>query len=270
MTIRQATEKIASLGYYSAAKWATAHALGLDNTDFILSLDREISSGDSLKIEEIICRLKNHEPMQYVLGRWQFIDIEVKTDARALIPRPETELLALKAVEYAKANGARRIADIGCGTGCIGLYIKHCLPETDVTLCDISSEAISLAGENAEALGLECNFIKKDMRKLEKLPCDIMVSNPPYIKTDDIKTLEPNVRDYEPHMALDGGTDGLDCYRALARLAEASLGEGGAVLAEVGIGQSNEVPDIFSAYFKSITLVKDFSGIDRIVIAERG
>ena len=270
MTIRHAIKEISELGYFSAAKWAVAHVLNLNSADFVLSLDREISREDEAEIRAILVRLKRNEPMQYVLSRWQFIDIELKTDRRALIPRPETELLALEALECAGKFKNPKIIDMGCGTGCIGLFIKSRLPESKICLCDISDDALSLARENAEALGLDCSISKCDMLTAEKLPCDIMVSNPPYIKTGDIAALDANVKDYEPVSALDGGADGLDFYRALARLADASLSPEGTLLLEIGIGQSGDIKKILEEYFNDIKVIKDLSGIDRVVTARRG
>ena len=270
MTIRQAIEKITMLGYHSAAKWAVAHALGIDGVDFILSLDKELCEGDEQKVNNIIKRLRANEPMQYVLGKWQFIDIELITDKRALIPRPETELLAMEALQYAKDHGIKKIADIGCGTGCIGLFLKSRIKDAEVTLVDISDDALSLARENAKMLNLECEFLKADMLETDNIPCGLIVSNPPYIKSADINMLDANVKDYEPHTALDGGEDGLIYYRALAKLADASLDANGAVMAEVGIGQSADVEKLFKNYFDETKIIKDLNGIERIVMAKRG
>jgi release factor glutamine methyltransferase len=270
MTIRRAIEKITSLGYYSAAKWAVSQITGINHSKLLLHLDDELSDHNEKAIQDVIARLEKNEPMQYVLGRWQFIDIEIKTDKRALIPRPETELLAEHAVKKAKEVNARSIADIGSGTGCIGLYIKSKIPGVKVSLYDISQDALDLAKENADSLNLECSFMRADMRDIDYLQCDLIVSNPPYIKTCDISGLDANVRDYEPHLALDGGEDGLDYYRALAKLADASFLDKGAILLEIGAEQCKDVKDIFSKYFAKISVIKDFGGIERIVIAERG
>ncbi len=258
MKIRRAIEKIADLGYHTASKWAISHIVGLNHSELFLHLDDEMSDKDAKALDDIVARLENNEPMQYVLGKWQFIDIEIKTDKRALIPRPETELLAHEALKQTQKIGAKSIADVGCGTGCIGLYIKSRMPDAKVTLYDISQDALELARENADSLALHCDFCKADMREMEALDCEIIVSNPPYIKKADIAGLDLNVRDYEPHLALDGGEDGLDYYKALAGIADASFKDVGCILVEIGAKQCEDVIRIFSEYFTKVSVIKDF------------
>ncbi len=270
MTVRQAIAQIADLGYFSAAKWAVSHILGTDTSQLFLSMDKELSAEESTKYDKLLSRLKNGEPMQYVMGKWQFIDLDIITDKRALIPRPETELLAMKAAEYAKEFDKPKVYDLGCGTGCIGLYVKKETPGAEVTLCDISDEALSLAKENSVALGLDCRFKKFDMLKDDIDSRDMILSNPPYILTEDIAELEVNVKDYEPLLALDGGKDGLDFYRALARISNTALSQYGVGIFEIGIGQREDVCEIFAKYFEKIEVLKDFSNIDRIIIVKRG
>ena len=190
-----------------------------EQTDIILLLEKILNStysklllSDNINLtteqesalEDYILRLKNHEPIQYIIGSWDFIDINIKVDKRALIPRPETEILSQEGVNLAKKFKSPKVLDIGCGTGCIGLYIKHMLPNADVTLCDISLDAISLAKENAALLNLDVNFLHKDIKDVEGI-YDVIVSNPPYITGEDMNALDKSVLDYEPHNALYGG-----------------------------------------------------------------
>jgi release factor glutamine methyltransferase len=161
------------------------------------------------------------------------------------------------------------VLDIGCGTGCIGLYLKSKEESIDLELIDVSADAISLAKENAISLDVSCKFTQADMRELDSISCDVIVSNPPYIKSSDVLELDSSVRDYEPHLALDGGEDGLDYYRALLEFANKSLSEKGVILLEIGINQAHDVALIFTDYFKNIHIIKDFNDIERIVIARR-
>ncbi len=270
MTVRQATAEISNLGYFSAAKWAMAHILGTDAGSLVVAMDREMSKEETAEYEKLLSRLKRDEPMQYVLGSWQFIDLDIKTDRRALIPRPETEMLAMMAAEVAKDFASPIVYDLGCGTGCIGLYVKSRVPEAKVYLCDISDDALSLAKENAETLKLDCTTVKFDMLCGSVLSCDILLSNPPYIPSKDISGLDANVKDYEPISALNGGDDGLVFYRALAKIADGALSKNGVGMFEIGINQSEDVRGIFSKYFNKVEVIKDYNGIDRIIKIKRG
>jgi release factor glutamine methyltransferase len=136
-------------------------------------------------------------------------------------------------------------------------------------MLDLSDDALDLTRENMTSLGLSCTLTKADMLALETLPCDIIVSNPPYIRTNDISGLDSNVKDYEPYTALDGGIDGLIFYRALGEFANNSLSEKGAIVVETGYDLHEDVADIFRPHFKDITILKDFMDIYRVVIAKR-
>lgn len=269
MTIRQAINSLDGVCLKQHAQWAVGHVLGLDYTQLILKQDEDISKDDETKLDKIKERLENNEPIQYIIGTLQFVDLTIKTDKRALIPRQETELLAIQALECANIFEAPKILDIGCGTGCIGLFLKSRLPKADVEMMDLSDDALGLTGENMNALGLSCTLTKSDMLALETLSCDIIVSNPPYIRTDEIKDMDANVKDYEPYTALNGGYDGLIFYRALSEFANNSLSEDGAILVETGYNLHEAVADIFRPYFKNITILKDFMDIYRVVIAKR-
>lgn len=269
MTNRQAIELLSPLATKQGANWAMQGILGVSSLELMMTMDNKLDFSHEVKVLDTNRRLKENEPLQYILGTWQFIDINVKTDKRALIPRPETEYLAQKALEVMGEFDAPKVLDIGCGTGCIGLYLKSKAPNIDLQLVDISSDALALAKENARVLDLSCKFTLADMRELDDLPCDVIVSNPPYIKSSDVLELDSNVRDYEPYLALDGGDDGLDYYRALCEFANRSLIENGVILVEIGVTQAHDVAVIFTDHFRNIHIIKDFNGIERIVIARR-
>lgn len=270
MTNRQAIELLTPLASKQGANWTLQSILDVTSVELMMSLDNDLSFGDEIKVLDIKRRLEENEPLQYILGVWQFIDINVKTDKRALIPRLETEYLALNALDAIREFDCPKVLDIGCGTGCIGLYLKTKMANIDLGLIDISSDALVLAKENAISLNVSCEFTHADMRELDDaIPCDVIVSNPPYIKSSDVLELESSVKDYEPHLALDGGEDGLVYYRALLEFANNSLSEKGVILMEIGINQAHDVAVIFTDYFKNIHIIKDFNGIERIVIARR-
>ena len=239
---------------------STYSALMLSN-DIVFSLQQQKA------FEEGISRLKQHEPIQYILGSWDFIDLKLKVDSRALIPRPETEILALEGVDIAKRINTPRILDAGCGTGCIGLYIKHSLPDSDVTLCDVSPEAVALSKENAKALNLNVKFKIVDLREIDE-KYDLIISNPPYITKDDMKLLDKSVIDFEPRGALCGGEDGLEFYRILSEMNK-NLKSNGFIAVEIGINQNEKVQRLFLKNFDVIRIINDFAGIPRVITAKR-
>ncbi|MCK5129156.1 MAG: peptide chain release factor N(5)-glutamine methyltransferase [Clostridiales bacterium] len=269
MTIRQAISQLSTSHTKQSAHWIISNMHNVSIAQLLLNLDDILTPEEESKIEDIKSRLERGEPLQHILGEWQFIDITIKTDRRALIPRPETEILAQKAYLYAKEINASKIIDIGCGSGCIGLYLKSKIDDADVTLLDISYDALELSKENAEQLELDCTFVQGNILSLNSKTYDLIVSNPPYIKTADIEGLDENVKDYEPHIALDGGEDGLKYYRALAQFAQNSLEKSSAIFMEIGIDQAEEVREIFNEYFDDIEIIEDFNNIQRMVIARR-
>jgi len=255
---------------------------GVEHKDIILLLEKILDTTysrimllDEIKLNEVqkhtldnyILRLKKHEPIQYVLGSWDFIDINLKVDSRALIPRPETEILAIEALNLAKNYKKPKILDIGCGTGCIGLYIKHMLKDADVTLCDISKNAISLSKENADKLNLDVNFIHTDMKNIKGV-YDIIISNPPYITKDDMATLDKSVKDYEPENALFGGDDGMEFYKILSVMHK-NLINCGYLVVEIGINQDKQVIKLLENNFKKIIIKKDLAQIPRVISARK-
>lgn len=229
--------------------------------------DINLSKKQYAELESYIHRMQENEPIQYILGMWHFVDINLLVDKRALIPRPETEILALKAADLAKKFNKPRIIDIGCGTGCIGLYIKHALPAADVTLCDISQNAISLASENAVRLHLDVKLLLMDMKDIDG-KYDIIVSNPPYITAADMQQLEKSVADYEPENALFGGEDGLEYYKLLTDMHK-NLNEGGYLALEIGIHQAEDVKKLLENNFEEIIIINDFADIPRVVIGQK-
>ena len=184
-----------------------------------------------------------------------------------LIPRPETEELADEAVRYLRKTGKSRVLDLCTGSGALALAIKHAVPEAAVTGSDLSEDALCVAEENATALGLDVTWIRSDLFCEIREAFDLIVCNPPYIPTEDVRKLEKNVRAYEPVMALDGGKDGFCFYRRLADEAPAYLKADGALFMEVGIGQAEEVRELFRDRFHETRILRDLEGVDRMVLA---
>lgn len=244
-------------------------ALGLEGAALLAALHRPLPGEARGAYGAMVARARAGEPVQYILGRWDFYGFSFKTDGRALIPRPETELLvetALKAL-----SGPAAVFDAGCGTGCIGITIKRLRPQASVTLGDVSPGALALARENAEALGADVSIVRADMRApLPGGPWDVVVSNPPYISTAAMAALPPVVAGHEPALALHGGEDGMDFLRALAARAADSLQPGGRLFVEVGYDQGERAVALFAGAGMEAAAVADYSGWPRVIAARKG
>lgn len=250
----------------SDARWLLQEVARISMTEYLIRKDTAMTAEQVSAFEKMIFRRAAGEPVQHILGCWDFCGLTLKTDPRALIPRPETELLVEEALRLLPEEPRTRVADVGCGTGCIGLAIKSKRHRVQLTLMDISEDARSLAAENARLQHLMAEIVPADMREpLPGAPYDMICSNPPYIPTADCAVLDPVVREHDPMLALDGGTDGLDFYRALADRMRDSLVPGGIMILELGIGEAEAVEALFAPQAERIRLIKDPAGIDRIL-----
>ena len=239
------------------------HSLGVESrAELAASVNKEINAEQYAKLQEYILRRKTGEPLQYILGFWEFMGLRFKTDARALIPRQDTETLCEEAIALIKRRGYKTCLDLCAGSGCIGISIAN-ICGTEVTLADISEAALSLCRENAEANGVSVRTIKTDMLDEITDKYDIIVCNPPYLTASDMASLQRELT-FEPANALYGGEDGLDFYRRIARDYAQRLNEGGALALEVGIHQAEEVAKMLGG----ARIVKDVCGIERAVIKE--
>lgn len=251
----------------SDAEWMVSLEEGIPRSE-LDATDKIVLPSHIRRLDAIAERRIAGEPLWYILGSTEFYGYEIKTDPRALIPRPETELLAEAAV--AAAKGGDKLLDLCTGSGCIAVAVaKECEragKAVQVFAADISGAALSLARENAQANGADISFYESDLLQGVPGQFDIIVCNPPYIKRADIQTLQREVKDFEPLSALDGGEDGYDFYRRLAQEAPAHLAPGGILLAECGQGQAEEVCRLFSS-FAETEVRRDLEGVERIVKA---
>ena len=249
--------------------------LDLSRLNLYMDYEREITEQELERFRELVKRRVAHEPLQYIIGKTSFREVEIKTDHRALIPRPETEILVQAAVEFLRNRENPLIADLGTGTGSIALSVVYELPGTRAIAVDISDDALILARHNARRLGVEhmITFVSGDMLKgLEgRGPFDAILSNPPYVRSGDIEELESEVRDYEPAIALDGGSEGLDYVNAIASDAHEFLKSDGLLLIECDSNQVSYVTSILEKThsYAAIDRVKDLTGKERIVRAHR-
>lgn len=211
------------------------------------------------KLEELVSRRKSGEPLQYILGKWEFMGLPFYTRPCALIPRQDTETLC----EEALSIGGKTLLDLCCGTGCIGVSLAK-LGGFEVTFGDISPDCLALARENAALNGVSGKFLLTDMFSDISDSFDLICVNPPYIPTSELASLQAEVK-REPRLALDGGADGLDFYRRISRDYAAHLNPGGALLMEVGAGQAEDVAEMFP----NAEIIKDICGIKRVVAVRR-
>ncbi|MFH0812678.1 MAG: peptide chain release factor N(5)-glutamine methyltransferase, partial [Pseudomonadota bacterium] len=213
------------------------------------------------------------EPVAYIIGRKEFWSLTFKVNYAVMIPRPQTETLVEAALQLFPSDSSPSILEIGTGSGAIAIALATELPRASISATDISPEALSIARENASAHGItSIKFMEGNLYeslKMEGKIFDLIISNPPYILTDEIPRLPAGIRDYEPHLAIDGGLDGLEYYRKIIQEAHHYLKLGGYLLLEVGDKQSPDVCKIISktGYFSPSETVKDLLGIERVVKA---
>ena len=224
------------------------------------------------RVEELVQRRLAGEPVAYIIGEWEFYGLPLDISRDVLIPRSDTELLAQRGIQRAREAGEGvRVLDLCAGSGCVGMAIAAQVPQCRVVLGELSEGALRTCKQNVRRNGLNARVTCLSVDALEAPSSalwdfDVIVCNPPYIPSGDIPGLDTSVRDYEPHMALDGGADGLDFYRAIAPRWKAALRLGGALLFEVGIGQAPDVEDILArSGYESIQTVQDTQGIWRVV-----
>ncbi len=250
------------------AKMLLSSYLDVNPLELLTILDKEVDSDIEKIYKSSLDALKENKPIQYVIGNVNFYGLKFIVNKNVLIPRFETEELVEQVVEYTKDlnKDKIKILDLGCGSGAIGLTLKSILKDSEVTLTDISKEALEIAKLNANNLNLDVTFIKSDWFsnvKLEKY--DIIVSNPPYIRVDE--EIEEIVKKNEPSLALYGGVDGLDCYRKILANIKPYLNNKFLIAFEIGESQKEEIYDIVNKYLKDIeiTCKKDLYGRNRMI-----
>ncbi|MBP3371050.1 MAG: peptide chain release factor N(5)-glutamine methyltransferase, partial [Clostridia bacterium] len=252
------------------ARLVLEKVLSMSAFEMTLQKDRIVTEEEVAQIEAMAKRIESGEPVQYVLGQQQFLDLMLHVEPGVLIPRSETEELADHAANLLnQMAGTPRALDLCTGSGAIALALKHRVPKADVTASDLSDDALAIAKGNAQMLGLDVAFVKSDLFQNIEDIFDMIVSNPPYIPTSDCLQLDRNVRDYEPMMALDGGRDGLDFYRAIAKEAPKHLRADGYLMLEVGFDQSDDVMALLQDEFSHIHVLRDMQDISRMVIARK-
>ncbi len=234
----------------------------------MLPFCESFSTEEINKIMEAVQKRLNRIPLGYIFGKSYFYGREFKVNQSVLIPRQDTEILIeIICKDITGQNKNVSVLDIGTGSGAIAVTIQK---ETGakLTAVDISKKALEVASQNAENLGAYVEFIQSDLLKSVKGKFDFIVSNPPYIETAVIDTLETEVKDNEPILALDGGKDGLDYYREIVKNAPKHLNKGGKLYFEIGYNQAEALKDLMKDNFKNIEVYKDYGNNDRVVVGE--
>ncbi|MGQ9805986.1 MAG: peptide chain release factor N(5)-glutamine methyltransferase [Chlorobiales bacterium] len=258
------------------AEWMLSHVLGLKRFDLYLNFDRPVSPKEREQYRELARRRLNGEPLQYILGETEFFGFLLKVDARALIPRPETELLVEEVInELAKIPSPIKILEVGTGSGCIAIALAKSLQGAQLVAVDISPDALALAKENAESTKtidqikfIEADALAPDFAQRFAEPFDALVSNPPYIPISEKPTLQKELS-YEPELALFTKT-GLEFYEKLCADAQTLLKPNGLLAFELHADNGEKVKNIATVHgFKNITLKKDYSGHVRMLLAKK-
>jgi len=257
------------------AELLLAHVLGVNRAAILTWPDRPLTPKQLTRYRDLLARRAAREPLAYIVGHREFYDLDFIVDARALIPRPETELLVEHAVRSARriapqAGTPLQLADVGAGSGAIAVTLAVHLPEATIYALDDSAEALTLTAENARRHGVtdRVHPLQGDMLSPLPLPVDLITANLPYVATAEWEQLLPEIRVYEPRAALDGGPDGLDLIRRLLAMAGSYLRPGGVLLLEIGASQGAAVAALARQQYPQarVQIHQDLAGLDRLVL----
>jgi len=256
-------EPVAGEEALQQAKWIVSTVIGVEPAAVGIHAWMQATEDQIEIIGELLERRLTGEPLQYILGEWSFMGLLFYTDARALIPRQDTELLVETAIQQIKERGYQTCLDLCTGSGCVGISIAK-LAGIRVTCSDVSEEALSLARENMELNEVEVKFVCSDL--FDQIPgkFDLIVCNPPYLSKDDMNALQKEVS-FEPKLALEGGADGLDYYRRIAREYRNHINDNGLLLLEIGSAQAKTAAALFDA---NTSVLNDLGGNPRVLVVE--
>jgi release factor glutamine methyltransferase len=268
--LRRAAGFLADRGVENArldAEVLLADVLGVDRVGVYLSFDRPLATGEVDRYRDLVRRRGRREPLQHLRARQEFFSRDFTVDRRVLVPRPETETLVEAVIEIAGRLAAPRLLDVGTGSGVIAVTLALELAGATVSATDSSAEALELARGNATRLNALVAFGIGDLvEPFAGERFDVVVSNPPYVPTAEIERLTPEVREFEPRAALDGGEDGLHVIRRLVAAAPSVLADGGWLLVEIGAGQRRAVEEMLRESGLEVGDVRrDLAGIERVV-----
>lgn len=279
------TDYLASKGVESprlTAELLLAHRLGCRRLDLYLRFDQPLSEDELNGFRELVRRRIRREPLQYIRGRQEFWSLDFEVAEGVLIPRPETERLVERALSTLKEHPSRegrvqRVLDLGTGSGILAVALAREMENTTVWASDVSKRALSVARRNAERHGMgdRITFVEGDLfepfRAMQVAPFDLIVSNPPYVTEEAFETLAPEVRDYEPREALDGGSDGMGFVTPILQQSPAFLVPGGWLLVEMDPGQIGKARGMAeaTAAYQAVEAIQDYSGNSRVLCVQK-
>lgn len=256
-------EPVAGEEALQQAKWIVSTVIGVEPAAVGIHAWMQATQDQIEIVGDLLEKRLSGEPLQYILGEWDFYGLPFYTDARALIPRQDTELLVETAIQSIKERGYQTCLDLCTGSGCVGISVTK-NAGIRVTCSDVSDEAISLARENMELNEVEVKLIVSDLFDQLPFKYDLIVCNPPYLSREDMDSLQREVS-FEPRLALDGGADGLDFYRRIAREYRDHLNENGMLLLEIGSTQAESAAALISAH---TSVLNDLAGNPRVLVVE--
>ena len=262
-----------------SAELLLGHVVGLKRIELYTQFDRPVTKQQLDRLHDLVERASQHEPIAYLIGKTEFYSLELNITADCMIPRPETELLVERAIEFLRTRRRQQfVCDLCTGSGCIAVAIAKNFPDAEIIATDISDAALSVAAKNVERyqLGERIKLLCGDLfepivPQLDIDKFDLIVCNPPYTKACEFESLEKNIKAYEPRIALYAGEDGLDAYRRIIEKVDIFLKPDAALMLEIGYSQGQVVRELLeqAGCFGEVTIEKDFHNNDRIVIAEK-
>lgn len=262
-----------------SAEIILSHVLNLGRIELYTNFDKLVARPDLEKLRGLVKRASENEPVAYLTGRCEFYSLALTITPDCLIPRPETELLVERAIEFLRSrNTSQSVCDLCTGSGCIAVAIAKNHKNCEVIATDISDDALKVAKQNIERYSLtekiklfQGDLFEPLIPQLDKCKFDLIVCNPPYVTSGEYDTLDKNVKNYEPKNALEAGTDGLDIYRRIIESIEPFLKSDAALILEIGHSQGKSVRELLenTGYFTQIDVKKDFQDNDRVVIARK-
>ena len=268
--VKENTDKLDAAGISDASVdiWLLLeHFADISKSDYLANPDMVIGKVFAEEINEAVKKRIDHIPLQHIIGQTEFMGLTFKVNEDVLIPRFDTEILMDEVVKYV-GDDFKKVLDMCTGSGCIAITISDMCDNASVVASDISKDAIDVAKENNTLNQTDVTFVESDLFENIEGLFDVIVSNPPYIKTGEIKNLQEEVKMHDPNLALDGGETGLDFYRIIAKEAKEHLKTDGIIFFEIGFDQTEEVSNILKENgYHDIVVKKDLSGLDRVVIA---
>ena len=249
------------------AWYLLAHVMGINRAEYLLHREEAIPADTAVRFRELVQLRAKHIPLQHLTGSQEFMGLDFAVNENVLIPRQDTEILV---EEVIKVCEGKSVLDLCTGSGCIIISLAKLSRITEAVAVDISEKALEVAADNAQRHGVRIELIKSDLYEKVSGSYDIIVSNPPYIRTEEVAALMPEVRDHEPYIALEAGSDGLMFYRRIIEGLSAHLKKDGKVFFEIGYDQAEAVKALLiSQGFTQVAVMKDLSGLDRVISAQR-